>query len=474
MSAEKGPLLPPGTCLAHYRVAEVLGEGAMGTVYLAHDTALDRPVAVKVVRPEIAGDPAVVQRFVREARAAARVNHPNLAHIYYVGTGAHVGTGAPPADDGSLPPFFAMEFLPGKDLEARVRERGPLSLEEAVDVLVQSAEALSAAHRAGVVHRDVKPSNLILLPDGRVKVTDFGLAKSGGLAVGDPRATGVGTLVGTPTFMSPEQCFGRDVDARSDVYALGLTAWFLLVGRPPFDGPAVGAVLDDQIHAPLPSVASARPGIPESVDRVLARLCAKDVGARPADMEEAIALLESVRPRPVQPAPPAARIAALAIDALAVTVVAGALSSVYQWLRGAVGPLFLLDVLHDLTMCAVGAASQWGMERWKGASLGKILLNLRVVREDGAVPEDRALALRFVLRWPIFLAFLVPRAGGVLSAARKVLEFAQLAAFAGGAGTYVVTKGRTLSDVVTRTRVAYRFNRPPGGRSVPSAPATVS
>ena len=151
--------------LAHYRLGEVLGSGAMGTVYQAHDLGLERGVAVKVLRREIAQDPRMVERFFREARTAAHVNHPNLAHVYYVGQeGPHH--------------FFAMEYVPGQNLEQAVLEQGPFALAEAVDLLAQAAQGLQAAHAAGLVHRDVKPSNLIRRPDGVLKVTDFGLARS--------------------------------------------------------------------------------------------------------------------------------------------------------------------------------------------------------------------------------------------------------------------------------------------------------
>ena len=201
---------------------------------------------MKVVNPDLASDPAMVDRFGKEARAAARANHDNLTHIYFVGqTGGR--------------PFFAMEYVPGENLEDRVARTGPLPLAEAVDVLVQAARGLAAAHAVGVVHRDVKPSNVILLPDGRVKVTDFGLAKSGG---GDPTASAVGQLTGTPGYMSPEQCRADAVDARSDVYSLGLTAWFLLGGRPAYAAQSVVAVLGDQMHTPLPPLSALRPELP--------------------------------------------------------------------------------------------------------------------------------------------------------------------------------------------------------------------
>src|SRR6185369_15488902 len=160
-------------------------------------------------------------------------------------------------------------------------KNGPMSLERFVDVIVQSARGLAAAHGAGVVHRDVKPSNLMLLPDGTVKVTDFGLAKSLDADVG---ASSGGMLLGTPTYMSPEQCRGRGVDARTDVYCLGLTAYFLVAGKPPFASESLGQMLQDQMNLPLPSIRDVRQELPPALDRALARMCEKDPAKRPATM----------------------------------------------------------------------------------------------------------------------------------------------------------------------------------------------
>ncbi|MEN8149870.1 MAG: serine/threonine-protein kinase, partial [Planctomycetota bacterium] len=164
MSDSSASKLPEGTRLAHYEVTALVGEGAMGTVYRAHDTSLDRTVAIKVLRPEIADEGQVIERFNREARAAARVNHPNLTHIYFVG----------PEEEHH---YFAMEYVPGLTLHEHVENYGPMDVDETLDVLIQAAKGLEAAHAADVIHRDVKPSNLKLAPGGVVKITDFGLSK---------------------------------------------------------------------------------------------------------------------------------------------------------------------------------------------------------------------------------------------------------------------------------------------------------
>ena len=291
--------LSPGTMLAHYELKGPLGSGAMGTVYEAHDSSLDRPVAIKVLRAEVADNPETVTRFVFEARAAARVNHRNLAHIYFVGE-----------QDGHR--FFAMEYVPGRTLEEHIAKKGSLDIEEAVDILVQTATGLSAAHQAGVVHRDVKPQNIKIRPDGGVKLLDFGLSKS---FSGDVAVTGAGRIMGTPRYMSPEQCRGEQIDWRTDVYALGLLGFYLLTGRDPYDDDSLGMVLDQQMNKPLPSILTERPDLSSKVQRVLERLCAKRPDQRPRSMEEAVDLLESIRPTDLYLAPIGTRAIALLVDA---------------------------------------------------------------------------------------------------------------------------------------------------------------
>jgi uncharacterized RDD family membrane protein YckC len=435
------PVQLPGSRLAHYEIEQELGSGAMGTVYRARDTALDRAVAVKVLRARLAGEPTVVERFVREARAAARVNHPNLTHIYFVGeeSGCH---------------FFAMEYVPGTTFEQEVAANGPMPLAKFVDVIVQASRGLAAAHGAGVVHRDVKPSNLMLLPDGTVKVTDFGLAKSIG---GDVDASGGGMLLGTPTYMAPEQCRGRGVDARTDVYALGLTAWFLLAGRPPYQSESLGQMLQDQMNTPLPSILEARPDLPPAMDRALTSLCEKDPAKRPASMDGVAALFEEFRPRPLDPATLMARLSAVSVDAASMLVVASmvalGIELLEKWLQVQVAP----DHVWSLFFGAALIVSQLGAEIWLGTSLGKWLFNLVVVRADGSAASRRAIVARFLIRFPVLPVLLVPHLNKWVDVAFwSVQNISILVALV----LFVVKKGRTLSDVWTRTRVVYRSRRP--------------
>ena len=441
MSAPEDPRIPEGTLLAHYRVEGVLGAGGMGTVYRAHDTSLDRPVAIKVLRSQFSDEPVIVDRFVREARAAARVVHPNLAHIYFVGeVGGHR--------------FFTMEFVPGSSLEAYVEEVGPLPLDEAVDLIVQAATGLGATHAAGVIHRDVKPANLIRRPDGLLKVADFGLSKS---LDGDVGSTGVGTIVGTPTYMSPEQCRGEEVDPRTDIYALGLVAYHLLAGGPAFPSEAVGKVLDDQMNRPLPSLLSTRPELSPLVDDVLAKLCAKKPDDRPADMATVIELFETIRPRAVEPAPIVVRAFAFGIDAVVVGT----------FFFASVGALFVVDDLgvpNVLTSTLryefyVGflVLMHLVLEITKSTSMGKYLGHLEVVSNDGTPPGAVQLTLRFLLRYPSALLALV----GPLGIDMLVigLWMSQAAALFIGFAAALFPARRTLSDRLTRTLVTTRIRR---------------
>jgi tRNA A-37 threonylcarbamoyl transferase component Bud32/uncharacterized RDD family membrane protein YckC len=446
MTSATEPVQPPGSRLAHYEIESELGSGAKGTVYKARDTALDRPVAVKILRARLAGEPSVVERFVREARAAARVNHPNLTHIYFVG-----------AEHGCQ--FFAMEYVPGTTFEQEIAAHGPMPFAKFVDVIVQSARGLAAAHGAGVIHRDVKPSNLMLLPDGTVKVTDFGLAKSLG---GDVDASGGGMLLGTPTYMAPEQCRGRGVDARTDVYALGLTAWFLLAGKPPFVSESLGQMLQDQMNTPLPSVREVRPDLPPAIDRVLAVLCEKDPAKRPAKMEEVAALFEDLRPRPLEPATFMARFSAMSID-VGLMFAAGALASVVYFGSHELAAEYLggfqivPKYVSFLLFVAAVIVLNFGAEAWFQTTPGKWLFNLEVVRADGAAPSRTALFARFWLRFPFVIGFMAPHAVEWLSLTATGL---QTLAVLAGAIAFVAAGGRTLTDLVTRTRVVYRSRRP--------------
>jgi DNA-binding response OmpR family regulator/HEAT repeat protein/predicted Ser/Thr protein kinase len=247
--------------LGEFRVEELIGRGGMGHVYRGYQASLDRPVAIKVLSDTLTKDDTVVARFQREARAAASLVHPNVIQIFSIG------------EDGEIH-FFAMEYVRGKDLAEHLAAGRVFSLAETIEILVQVAEALCAAAEVGLIHRDIKPSNIMLTDRGAVKITDFGLAKTG-----ESNLTDAGMIVGTANYMSPEQGQGRDLDFRTDIYSLGAVFYELVAGRPPFIADQPAAVLYKHVYEdPLPP-SRISPETPEAVDEVILRMLAK----RPED-----------------------------------------------------------------------------------------------------------------------------------------------------------------------------------------------
>ncbi len=433
--------LPAGSMLAHYKIEAPIGQGAMGVVYRAHDEGLDRTVAVKVLRPAVSGMTVRVDRFFREARAAARVSHPNLTHIYFVG------------GDGSYR-FFAMEYVTGCSLDEYVEAHGSPDLETGIDFICQAAAGLAAAHDAGIVHRDVKPSNVLVREDGSVKVTDFGLSKS---LDADVNISQEDSVIGTPTYMSPEQCRSKAVDARADIYCLGLTAWALFTGRPPYPGPSLGDVLHDQINTPLPSLLAERPDLPEGLDRVLRTMCSKKPSDRPSDMVEVVRLLEACRPRAVLPAPIVARAVAVGMDFLSAAVALGAVAFAMNRASGRSLGEDLEFVIFSVLFLGFTVVA----EVRHGMTLGKWFLNLRVRARDGSEPHRKALWLRGLLRFPgAFLwACALPILFGWVG---TIAHLVGIGATVAGVVCFYAAKGRTLSDLLTNTRVTY--DMPPDER----------
>ena len=260
-----------------YEILDKLGEGGMGVLYRARDTRLSRTVALKLLNGEALQDPDRRARFVREARAASALNHPNIVTVYDIDQ-------TPEGAD-----CIAMEFVDGRSLDARLAE-GPLPVEEALRYGVDVARALGAAHAAGIVHRDVKPANVMVTRSGQVKVLDFGLAKvvpvpeGSGLAteatVTRDAKTRAGIVLGTPAYMSPEQARGAAVDARSDVFSCGAMLYEMLAGRRPFHGDSVTELLSSILRDDPPPLAGVRPGVPPDLDAVVMRCLARDREAR--------------------------------------------------------------------------------------------------------------------------------------------------------------------------------------------------
>jgi len=260
----------PCQALLHYRLIEEIGAGAMGTVWRARDTTLDRDVAIKVLPDAMANDPQYLARFEREAKILASLNHPNLAAVY----GVH-------ETDGTR--FLAMEFVPGEDLSERVL-RGPLPPDELIPIACRITRAVQAAHESAVIHRDLKPANIRLLPDGGVKVLDFGIAKDLQRNPADPSSdpvalTSTGVVLGTAPYMSPEQVRGAAVDARSDIWSFGCVLWECVTGERPFRGETVPDVIGEILHSE-PDWAALPAGTPIGIRKVLRRCLAKDPCSR--------------------------------------------------------------------------------------------------------------------------------------------------------------------------------------------------
>jgi hypothetical protein len=291
--------------LAHFRLERELGKGGMGEVWLATDLALERPVAIKLLSRELSADPSLRERFYREARAQARIQHPNVGHIYYIGE-----------EDGQL--FFAMEYIEGESVLERLKQRGALPPHEAIDICRQAALGLREAARVGFTHRDVKPSNLMIDRHGTVKLTDFGLVKaSGGPTVGVQltQDAGAGAVLGTPLYMAPEQARGDAVDLRTDIYALGATLHHLIAGEPPFSGETALQVVSKHLSAPRPPVPGERKEFP-ALDSLLDRMMAKEPADRFASYDDLLTAFEQTAPGGAAPAGFFVRAFAVALDAI--------------------------------------------------------------------------------------------------------------------------------------------------------------
>jgi len=265
--------------LERYRILKELGRGGMGMVLLAEDVNLQRLAAIKIMLPRYAKDPAARERFLREARAAAKINHDNVVRIHQV-------------DEANGIPFIAMEFLEGEPLDQHLKDEGELTIGQSLRIGREIAEGLQAAHSKGLVHRDIKPANIWLeAPKGRVKILDFGLARE---ERDDTNLTKSGAVVGTPAYMSPEQALGKPLDSRSDLFSLGVVLYRLCTGKQPFTGPNTMAVLMALGTETPPPVRQLNPNVPVALEHLIQRLMAKDREQRPASAEEAAEALAAI------------------------------------------------------------------------------------------------------------------------------------------------------------------------------------
>jgi serine/threonine-protein kinase len=268
--------LPSRSATDRYRLQGEVASGGMATVYLADDVVLGRPVALKILTRTLAADDAFVDRFRREAQAAARFRHPNIVTVYDWG----------PYEDSF---FIAMEYIEGRTLDQVIASDGPLAPSEAARIAGEIAGALEVAHREGVVHRDIKPSNIIITPTGQIKIADFGIARASNAGAD---LTQVGMIMGTAAYLSPEQAQGATVDRRSDLYSLGVVLFEMVTGAPPFSGDSTHAVATHHVSSPPPRLRSRQPSLPTELDELVDRLLAKNPDHR---YQSATALVPELR-----------------------------------------------------------------------------------------------------------------------------------------------------------------------------------
>ncbi|MBK6939530.1 MAG: protein kinase [Planctomycetes bacterium] len=406
-----GPSIGPGALLGPYRVEKNIGRGGMGHVFLAVHEDTEQRVALKVLSPELATHSDFVARFHREARLLATLDDDCVARVFFSG-----------AADGV--PFFAMEFVEGRNLEEVLRDEGRLTPTRAIELMAATARGLAAAAKRGLIHRDVKPTNLLLDAKGRLKLVDFGLART---VDSESRLTVTGAVIGTPYYLSPEQGLGKPVDVRSDIYSLGATFYHLLCGSVPFEAESPVAIIMRHVNQPPDALTKRSKHVPEPLARIVMRCMAKDPARRYQDYDELLEDLNAARTGKPVVAPPetasivgsspsfvvdledAARVLrsagrrrrmfAFAIDfavAAIVGAVAGripvAVSDLPQWLDPAMATLLGTVVYFVLA------------ETFGGRTFGRRMFRMRVARDDGTDPGFMRNLMRAMHAIPLGIA----------------------------------------------------------------------
>ncbi len=393
MPGAPAPAQPPApTAIGGFKLYRELGSGGMGTVFEAQENGSGRRVALKLISTAFAASPDAVERFRQEGMIASMLTHPRCVFVHKT-------------DEEKGRPFIIMELMEGTSLKDLVERQGPLAPDDAVAKILDVIEGLQAAHRLEIIHRDVKPSNCFLEADGRVKVGDFGLAKS---LVKESHLTKTGAFVGTPHFASPEQVRGETIDQQTDVYSVAATLFYLLTGKPPFWGSDPTATLARIVSDPVPSLRSLRPELPAALDRVVLRGLERERSRRYPDLESFRQALLSLKPGRLTPPGLVLRSAAFVIDAALIWLAGIALMLGVSSLR--------LSGMASLVQQGVLAALFLGyfiiLEAGWGGSLGKGLLGLRVCTPRWLEPPSwGATALRtliFFVCWGL---------GGIVAAA---------------------------------------------------------
>ena len=443
----------PGEQLGHYTILRALGAGGMGAVYEAEDLESGRRVALKVLSHTL-DSPDARERFFREGRLAASINHPNSVYIF--GTEEIGGT-----------PVITMELVAGGTLQDRVRARGPLPIGEAVDCVLQIIEGLEAAQRIGILHRDVKPSNCYVGEDGTVKVGDFGLSISTTVRT-EPALTATGAFLGTPAFCSPEQLRGEELNARSDMYSVGATLFYLLTGRTPFEATNIVQLLATVLEQRAPSPGKLRPEVPQGLAKVVLRCLEKQPGERfksYADLARALAPYGSTAPTP---ATLGLRFLAGVLDMLTLGVMGAlvflpAFGSPMEFLNqaGQRPSKMLVWMLGGFCVATLYYALFEGL--W-GAAVGKAICRLRVVGPDRNPPGSARALLRALVYTvppaiPYWLAY-APNPKAYMGASLLTQTLMGLVCYVIMALLFVTARRRNgfaaVQDLLTKTRVVSR------------------
>ena len=430
------PRLGAGKQLGHFRIERLLGAGGMGEVYLATDLALDRPVAIKVLPEELAARADRRDRLVREARAQARISHPHVAHIYFIGE-----------DVGQL--YFAMEYINGTTVADRVA-KGPLPVEDAIAIIRAAITGLREAEKHGVTHRDVKPSNLMIDSNGIVKLVDFGLAAQREPADDDVEGGVAQTSVaGTPLYMAPEQAFGERVDFRADIYALGATLYHLVSGKPPFEAENSDALRTKHATAIRPAIVR-HTGQPRAAVTAVERLCARMMAPEPADRfasyDELLRELDLTSVEHTRPAGVSVRTMAVLVDLVTTLFIVGVGAVIVEAIGYGpninIGPVLIF---------AFGAFTFVLLARY-GRTAGQALFELEVTDvATGTRPR----------KWQAAIRVLLPLAAPLIA-----LAFTLVAKMFGSSGARVASDVISFAWFLVPIAMIYASLRVPGKRTI--------
>ena len=369
-----------------YRMIRELGRGGMGTVYEAEETEHGRRVALKLLSHEISASPDALERFRQEGRLASTMAHPRCVFVLN-------------ADEDEGRPFIVMELMPGSTLADLVNAEGPLPIRRAVPKILDVIEGLREAHRLGLIHRDVKPSNCFMEADGRVKVGDFGLSKS---LVADSNLTRTGSFLGTPLYASPEQIKGEVLDPRTDVYSVAATLYYLLAGRAPFQGSDAASTLAKIVSEPPRPIRALRPDLPAELERIIHRGLERNRERRYRDLGELAEALLPFAPGRLRIGGLGLRAAALLMEVFLTKWVIIALVNVIVALasRGVKSPSFTEEYMLSAALdLAIFGIAYFLVEPIWGASPAKLLLGLRIKGAGGETPEPRTILARNLIFW---------------------------------------------------------------------------